>query len=295
MDTLGAWLRQTREARGSTLGEAAAATRIRIRLLESLEEGDFAAFGGGDVQVRGFLRIYARYLGLSTEEVLARYEAEVYGVETTASRGETRPLSAAAPTRPLPPISAPTRPMPSIPAATRPMSLQPPAGPVRVGRPRRLTLDRLVIGVAVVAIGAALVAGVYWLARRNLDERATPPPTATRPAEAGLPPAAPSTAPPVSPMPTPTVPANPQGGVELALEATEHVWVRVAADGQKVFEGMMASGQTETWSGQELVLVETGNGAGLQVTVNAQPQGAMCGRAEVCTRGWGPTGEVLVP
>ena len=89
--------------------------------------------------------------------------------------------------------------------------------------------------------------------------------------------------------------ANPAGGVTLALEATEHIWARVTVDGLMVFEGQLTPEQAKTWSGQEMVAVETGNGAGLVVTVNGQLQGTMCGRAEVCTRAWGPTGEVVVP
>ncbi|MCK4473457.1 MAG: helix-turn-helix domain-containing protein, partial [Anaerolineae bacterium] len=51
METLGVWLRQTREARGDTLQDTEAATRIRVRFLEMLEAGDFAALPGGEVQV----------------------------------------------------------------------------------------------------------------------------------------------------------------------------------------------------------------------------------------------------
>ena len=65
METLGIWLRQTREAREYSLQEVEAATRIQVRSLEMLEAGDFAAFPGGEEQVRGLLRIYARHLGLS--------------------------------------------------------------------------------------------------------------------------------------------------------------------------------------------------------------------------------------
>jgi hypothetical protein len=79
------------------------------------------------------------------------------------------------------------------------------------------------------------------------------------------------------------------------LEATEHVWVRTIADGAMVFSGMLAPEQTVSWSGQEMITVETGNGAALQVTVNEQLLGEMCGRAEVCSRAWGPTGEIVVP
>jgi hypothetical protein len=69
----------------------------------------------------------------------------------------------------------------------------------------------------------------------------------------------------------------------------------VTADGLTVLKGLLQSGQIETWSGQETIVVETGNGAGLLVTVNGQPQGTMCGRGQVCTRAWGPAGEVAVP
>jgi hypothetical protein len=61
------------------------------------------------------------------------------------------------------------------------------------------------------------------------------------------------------------------------------------------FEGMREPERPQTWSGREEVAVATGNGGGLQVTVNGQLQGTMCGRAEACIRSWGPTGEADVP
>jgi transcriptional regulator with XRE-family HTH domain len=289
MDTLGAWLRQAREAKGSTLEETAAATRIRARFVEALEAGDFGVFPGGDVQVRGFLRIYARYLGLPFDEVLARYNAEVYGVEAVSP-------SAAAQTQPLSAARAPTRPMAFDPARapTRPMTFAAPSVPVSTSRPRWLSVERLMIGGAALIALLAIVIGAGYVISRSRGEEAAPPAPATGTVEAALPP----TAAPVestSPVVTPTFPANPQGGVTLALEATEHVWVRVTADNRMVFEGMLASGQVETWSGQEAIVVETGNGAGLLVTVNEQSQGTMCGRGQTCTRAWGPAGEVTPP
>ena len=289
MDTLGVWLRQAREAKGSTLEETAAATRIRARFLEALEAGDFATFAGGDVQVRGFLRIYARYLGLPLDEVLARYNAEVYGVEAVppSAAGKTQPLSAA---------GAPTRPMAFDPARapTRPMTFAAPSAPVSTPRPRWLSMERLMIGGAVLVALVAIVIGAGYVIRRSRGEEAAAPAPASGTAEAALP-STTATAEPTLPAVTPTFPANPQGGVTLALEAAEHVWVRVTADGTTAFEGMLASGQVETWSGQEAIVVETGNGAGLLVTVNEQSQGPMCGRGQACTRAWGPAGEVTSP
>jgi cytoskeleton protein RodZ len=277
MDTLGIWLRQAREAQTSTLEEVEAATRIRARLLEALEAGDYAAFPGGDVQLRGFLRIYARYLGLPSDEVLARYNAEVHGIEATSP-------TAPAEKQPTAPARAPTR----------PMTFQPPSVPISTSRPRRLSIETLLVAGIVLIVLVTIVAGVAYLVTRNKGAEGTAAATvtATTLAEAALPTTAPRT--PGPPAITPTLPANPQGGVTLALEATEHVWVRVKADGRTVFEGMLATGQVETWSGQEVIVAETGNGAGLQVAVNGQPQGAMCGRAQVCARGWGPTGELVV-
>ena len=277
MGTLGVWLRRTREARGNTLEEAEAATRIRPRFLEALEAGDFAVFSGGEVQVRGFLRIYARYLGLPPDEVLARYDAEVRGV------GAVTPSDASVKVQPAPSARPPTGA-----AAFQPRDIPAPTFGLR-----RANLERLmIVGVVLVAL-LAVVAGVGYLVSRNAGRSATATLTTTSPAEAGLLSTAVVT--PTSPIATPAFPVSPQGGVTLTLEATEHVWARVTRDGQTAFQGLMAAGQVETWSGQEAIVVETGNGAGLLVTVNGQAQGAMCGRAQVCTRGWGPTGETAAP
>ncbi len=277
MDTLGLWLRQAREAQGSTLQEVETETHIRKRFLEALEAGDFAVFPGGEVQIRGFLRIYARYLGLSVDEVLTRYDAEVRGVEAV-----TRPDRAV-----RTPMAPPVRPTPG------PAAPQPPSIPISASRPPRTGLERLmIVGVVLIAL-LAVVTGVGYLASRNALRPAATTVTVTVPSETRLP----SSIMTPSALPTamPALPADAQGEAVVRLEATEHVWVRVTKDNQLVFEGLMAPGQVEAWSAQERVVVETGNGAGLLVTVNEQPQGTMCGRAEVCTRAWGPAGEITLP
>lgn len=276
METLGIWLRQAREASEASLQEAEVATHIRVRFLEILEAGDFAAFPGGDVQVRGFLRIYARYLGLSPDEVLARYDAEVHGVEVL--------IPAAAPTETPTILSARS--------ATEPLEFQLHDIPISTSRPRWMNPETLMVVGIVLIILLVVVTGVGYLVSRGADERVAATATETALTAAVLPT---PTETPTPPPATPTFAANPEGGVTLMLEATEHVWMRVLTDGQTVFEGLMTPGQVASWAGREMVVVETGNGAGLLVTVNGQMQGTMGGRGQVCTRTWGPGGEIAVP
>ncbi len=63
MTILGETLRAARQAKGTTLGQAEAATRIRSRHLQALE-GEAWASLPDSLYVKGFLRSYARYLGL---------------------------------------------------------------------------------------------------------------------------------------------------------------------------------------------------------------------------------------
>jgi hypothetical protein len=66
------WLRAGRVARQLTVEDVARVTRIQHRALERLESGQFDELPA-DVFVRGFIRNYARCVGLDVEEALARY------------------------------------------------------------------------------------------------------------------------------------------------------------------------------------------------------------------------------
>ena len=76
MEPIGTFLRREREDRGLSLDEIADVTRIPSQSLALLEEGRFESLPG-DPFVRGFLRAYARALGVKTDDVLARYSIEV--------------------------------------------------------------------------------------------------------------------------------------------------------------------------------------------------------------------------
>jgi cytoskeletal protein RodZ len=279
METLGVWLRQMREARGETLRDAEAATRIRFRFLKMLEEGEFDALPGGEVQVRGFLRIYARHLDLSPEEAVVRYDRETGHTEPSAP---VAPATVPPPSPPAPPSRPVTRPAPPKPGK--------PSSPSAMSQ--WLSLETVIITCIVLIILLVILIAAMYIVSLGSDRERSAIAIVPTTASGGV--VALSTQTPTPLAVTPTFPADPEGYVMLTLQATEHVWARVTVDGRMAFEGTLGPEQPETWSGREEVVVTTGNGAGLQVTVNGQSQGTMCGRSEACVRGWGPAGELEV-
>lgn len=74
-ETLGQYLRREREARSVSLEELSRGTRISRPYLEALERDDFHFFSKREYTL-GFLRGYARHLGLDPDEVLKRYRIQ---------------------------------------------------------------------------------------------------------------------------------------------------------------------------------------------------------------------------
>jgi cytoskeletal protein RodZ len=71
-ESLGEKLRLAREARGITLSEVAAQTRIAARYLEAIEENNYKPLPGG-VFNKGFIKAYAKYVGVDEQEALNDY------------------------------------------------------------------------------------------------------------------------------------------------------------------------------------------------------------------------------
>ncbi|MEA2008135.1 MAG: DUF4115 domain-containing protein [Chloroflexota bacterium] len=71
--SIGQKLRQTREEQERTLDEIAIVTRIRLRYLQAMEADDFEVLPSA-VQQRGFLRSYAKCLGIAPEPLVVWLE-----------------------------------------------------------------------------------------------------------------------------------------------------------------------------------------------------------------------------
>jgi cytoskeletal protein RodZ len=74
MEPVGQYLRRHREKAQMSVEEIARATRVPIDSVSRIEGDQFDELPG-EVFVRGFLKSYARAVGLPPEEVLARYTA----------------------------------------------------------------------------------------------------------------------------------------------------------------------------------------------------------------------------
>jgi len=74
MPSVGHYLREHRESRGMSVEEISRSTRVPVSSVERIEAGRFDELPG-EVFVRGFLKSYARALGLPADDVLARYTA----------------------------------------------------------------------------------------------------------------------------------------------------------------------------------------------------------------------------
>ena len=81
---LGQKLEEARNRKGISIREATESTKIRSDYLSSFESGDFN-INLPEVYLRGFVRLYSRFLGLDQEAIVADLEVEL-GVSSQSQR-----------------------------------------------------------------------------------------------------------------------------------------------------------------------------------------------------------------
>jgi hypothetical protein len=236
---IGNTLREARLRRGLDISACESETKIRAKYLRAMEEEQFDILPA-PTYVRGFLRAYADFLDLDGKLVLDEYE-DRFGVPRDPFADE--------PSRPPPRGGR--------------------GGGGRGRRPRRRTEAQLLW----LAIGGVLaVALLVWLGVGGGGTRPTAIPTAL-PSTTPSNPAASATA-PARPARRPRAVA-PQGFV-VTLVGTGRIgsWIEVRGRGEtgkRVFEGILAPGQTYTAPRvPNRLWVRSANPAELQVQVNGK-------------------------
>jgi cytoskeleton protein RodZ len=284
MGSFGERMQREREMRGITLEEISESTKITSRCLRALEEEEFDKLPGG-IFNKGFVRAYARYLGIDEDEAVADFVA--------ASGGEKD--------QPLPD--------PPVPRAVA-------LGQRAEGHLnwRALVLLVLLLATVVVAawkLGPATFHSVAAAVRERFNPKLAPEPAPTPP-----PSVTPASAPEVSapaprpaPAPAPAAaqkkplakaqpvwvaagaPATPPSAMSdraatpskeppgasfvVHIRATQDAWVQIVADGKLLSEGVLVPPAEKRVRAAKQVVIKTGNAAGVEVSFNGQPLPAL--------------------
>lgn len=301
MESVGDFFKQVRETKGLTVDEVASKTRIRTDFVRALEEGNFAKLPD-QVFARGFVRSYARSLGLDEEDAIHRFiqsAGSFYEKQDERERLKVR----------------------------------------QVEEDRKRQANRKAVAIA---IGVAVLTLIFLLSREQsavlrhgAPDQAS---VAKRPAQAVKDPSESSVRDPERPaelpkpnevpagLPKPTVdaPAKPdpspsavavskvapgivptvstvspgsegplaglslgavtdqgEGRLVLDLEATELSWVVVQIDNGSPQESLLRPGEKAHWTGQDQFILTLGNAGGVKAELNGKPQ-----------KPFGPSGKV---
>lgn len=276
MELFGECLKKAREKKGLSLEQVSSKTRIPESRLQALESEDFASLPA-KVFAKGFVRSYAKTLGLDEEETLQRF--------LEASDGFYAQVQ-----------------------------LDSPHVQVKldVARQPIVSWKLILIIVAVIAIG--VIGAIWsWFPQQQKASIALPEPEVSSPiepiqesippsssSEEGISPAAPLDSVPAqssSPAPVPTD-SQPQpmrlpivkpvlstspipftekttddGSQILEIEATQLTWVVVQSDQHIPKEALLQPGQRITWKADKQFLLTLGNAAGVLIRLNGEPQG----------------------
>ena len=232
--SFGEELRREREIRGISLKEIADATKISKRFLDALERNDHRTLPA-PVFTRGFVREYARYVGLNAEEMVNRYNF--------AAANDDR-------IEKPPPVAKY--------AQTPPKDISPRPAAKRGIPPAITRVDRGVIWAIFIAVALAGVA--YWAVQkrgeRDRAEAATSIPVTTSRAAAAPPAAA-------------AAPKPDDSKLRMTLEVTANSWVTLEADGKTVLNTEVISGDKRDFEAADEFKFRTiGNAAGLTLTLN---------------------------
>jgi transcriptional regulator with XRE-family HTH domain len=244
--SFGEELRREREIRGISLKEIADATKISKRFLEAIERNDHKTLPA-PVFTRGFVREYARYLGLNAEEMVNRYNFAAVGDERIEQSAHLDRLT--------------------TPQAPMPIKKLPPRGIP----PPYARVDRNVYILILVVVALAGVS--YWALKHRRETRASEERIAAETHAAAVPTPAPVVTTSAQTASTSTPPtANGPAKLVLSLEVTGTSWISLDADGERVVNAELRRGYHRTIEAKDAFHFSTiGNAGGIALTLNDLP------------------------
>ncbi|WP_088225367.1 RodZ domain-containing protein [Desulfosporosinus sp. FKB] len=247
----GQMLRAAREEKQWSLRFTEDTTKIRVRYIQALEEENYGILPG-TTYVKGYLRTYAKHLGLNPDEIIQLYNNSPDVKETVKI------------------LETPDH----IPLKKSPNWVRPLAAGI----------------MAILAIG--IVVGVAEWSHNTPEKPSnsaySPSALPSAPSQAEAAASKQNNAQSNSKNNTqnntkndqnnsqasstpPSVLAATQDGLTAQLEFKQSCWVVVQADGQPVFQGTFAAGTTKVVKGSNKIeLVTVGNAGGLNVTLNGK-------------------------
>jgi len=278
--SFGARLKQEREKQGVSLEDISLTTKIGTRMLQALEDEHFEQLPGG-IFNKGFVRAYARYLGIDEQAAVADY-LDAIGEGAVA--------------QPLP---------------------NPEPEPEVGDGVARLPWQWLALALLLIALGFA---GVNFYSREKEHPQApshpaaaTSSPAPAAAASASAPalseqPSAPDTNPPqpsnTENAPAATPPAAPPttaqttppaGAFVVVVKAREDSWISIAADGQRIMQDTLFASAEKNVSAQQQVVIRAGNVGALDFFFNGKKLPSQGDYGEVRTLTFDSNGVVPPP
>jgi transcriptional regulator with XRE-family HTH domain len=243
MRSLAEELRQEREHKGISLDTIADSTKINIRFLKAIEQGDLNCIE--EPYMRIFLGTYAREIGLDLAPILERYD------KMKGQQEEPAVLKKG----PQPPET--------VPRATK-------------ETPSSLRSNRT-IGILAAGLLVLIIVGVRLFGTQpEVSQTQTPALPAQKAPTSGLPESTAIEGQPASQVSEGTRPgaATLQGVARdnLVLEGTarEDTWVEVEADGAPIFAGTLKEGQRGRWTAKDAFTLTPGRPVAIDLVLNGK-------------------------
>jgi cytoskeleton protein RodZ len=255
MSALGDTFRNARESQGLTLSDVAGRIHIRSVYLAAIEAEDWSAIGP-PVYIRGFLRTYARCLGLDPDAAVASFGTDPRGGLSGPAVVHRKPTRAEPSPSERPEVRKPGFSLPAL------------AG-------------------IVIAFALVIFVGYQYL---NFAREQSVPVSAERPAvrpESAVQPGRPPTG-SRAPAAAPAAELRSEvKGVErssgFVVRLRDSSWVRVTVDGKVAMEGSYPKGTERSFGGRSAT-VRVGNAGGVDISVGGKDLGPMGGLGDVAER-----------
>jgi cytoskeleton protein RodZ len=256
VETFGARLKREREQRKISLDDVSVSTKIATKFIVALEEEHFDQLPGG-IFNKGFVRAYARHLGIDENQAIADFVA----------------------------ASAPS--LPEIPPQETPVLA---AMAVRVPESKKKSRSNDGIPWGMVAAGLLIAAFAFALwgfhsrekraprveAPKPVQTQQSPPATAETASPAPQPPPAGPSAGATEAATLPAAPATNAGMFTVLIKAREDSWVSITADGKPVLEDTLSAAAEKSIEARNQIVIKSGNVGALEISFNGKqlaPQG----------------------